>query len=232
MEPAPAPAFDREYYEDNGQAGDRVALWFYERVAARLAPAGSRAIDFGAGVGFFARRLAKHFDASAYDGSAEARELTHSNAPTVHIRDNTDAIEPGSFDLVTALHVLEHIPDPAPTLEMFQRWLAPGGRLLAVVPNPDGWGHRLSHDDWFAYKDPTHRTLLPMHEWLDRITGAGFVIDRAGTDGLWDPPYVKRVPRVVQLPVFGAMAAVQVAVGRLFLPPRWGECLVVIATRR
>ena len=40
------------------------------------------------------------------------------------------------FDLVTLLHVLEHIPDPVATLrELVETWMTPGGALLVELPN-------------------------------------------------------------------------------------------------
>jgi SAM-dependent methyltransferase len=223
--------FSEQYYQENGQDSDRVALWFYERVVRRLVPAGSEALDYGCGSGYFVRRLARHFRASGFDVSPEAQRLTREHAGDVRLYGALEDVAPASFDLVTALHVLEHVPDPSIPLGAIFRWLRPGGALFVVVPNPDGWGHRLKGSDWFAYRDPTHCSLLPSGEWLHRITEAGFTLSRVGTDGLWDPPYVRRLPRPVQLPLFGAMAAGQVALGRVVLPPRWGECLVVSARR-
>jgi SAM-dependent methyltransferase len=225
-------AYSEQYYQENGQDSDRIALWFYERVVRRLAPAGSRVLDYGCGSGFFVRRLSRRFLPSGFDVSPEARQLTKSNTPGVTVYGSTDEVPPASFQLVTALHVLEHIPEPSESLTHFSEWLVPGGFLFAVVPNPDGWGHKLKGPDWFAYRDPTHCSLLGADEWLLRIEGAGFDLLRVGTDGLWDPPYVRRGPRMLQLPFFGAMAAAQVAAGRVFLPARWGECLVVTARRR
>jgi len=42
----------------------------------------------------------------------------------------------GRFDLATAIHVLEHLPQPVDYLRSVQEtWLAPGAHLLAEVPN-------------------------------------------------------------------------------------------------
>ncbi|MET0663791.1 MAG: hypothetical protein ABWZ42_11725, partial [Ilumatobacteraceae bacterium] len=79
------PRYDQAYYDDNGQSGDRIALWWYERIARHLAPSGARAIDFGSGAGHFARRLSNTFVVSSCDASAEARALTSRNAPRVTI---------------------------------------------------------------------------------------------------------------------------------------------------
>ena len=224
-------SYDAGYYAGNEQEGDRPALRFYARVAGRLAPPGSRALDFGCGTGHFSKHLARRFETTAFDLSPYAREATTRTSPQSRVVEDLDEIPDGEIDVVCALHVLEHIPDPAPTLRRFHRLLAPGGRLFYVVPNPDGAGHRLKRDDWFAYGDPTHCTLLDTASWLEATIDAGFSLRRVAADGLWDPPYVRWLPRLVQLPLFGAPAAAQVALGRAFLPPKWGECLVVVAER-
>jgi SAM-dependent methyltransferase len=45
------------------------------------------------------------------------------------------AAYPLRYDLITLCHVLEHVPDPAALLRPLLHNLAPGGRLLIVVPN-------------------------------------------------------------------------------------------------
>jgi 2-polyprenyl-3-methyl-5-hydroxy-6-metoxy-1,4-benzoquinol methylase len=42
----------------------------------------------------------------------------------------------GSYDVITSMHVLGHVPNPAVTLRSLWTHLAPGGRLVCVVPNP------------------------------------------------------------------------------------------------
>lgn len=223
--------FDAEYYEGNSQSGDRIALSFYARLAARLAPAGSRVLEYGSGEGHLSRRLAARYRSSAYDLSPYARATTARNAPHTRIVGDPEAIAPGSFDVICCLHVLEHIPVPGDTLGDFARWLRPGGRLMYVVPNPQGLGHRIKGRRWFAYRDDTHCSLLSAGEWLGETRDAGFAIDRVAADGLWDPPYVSWLPRPLQLGLFGAPAAVQVALGRAVLPAASGECIIVIAHR-
>lgn len=41
------------------------------------------------------------------------------------------------FDLITMVHLLEHLHDPGATLRRLRDWLAPGGGLLIEVPNAD-----------------------------------------------------------------------------------------------
>lgn len=226
-------AYDDAYYDSNDQAGDRPALAFYARAAGRLAPRGARVLDFGCGTGHFSRRLARRFESWAIDHSSHARTQTANTSPSTTVVAELDELQDASFDLVCTLHVLEHIPDPTPTLERFASLLRPGGRLMYVVPNPEGWGHRRKGPEWFAFRDETHCSLFSTGRWLELTRDAGFEVERTAADGLWDPPYVKRprLPLKVQLAFFGLPAAIQMAAGRLLLPATWGECLVVVARR-
>lgn len=223
--------FDEAYYEGNDQSGDRVALWFYARLISRLVPSGSRVFEYGSGKGHLSKRIARRFSSFAYDLSDYARGETSRTSPRTKIVSDLGDIQDASFDAICSLHVLEHVPDPSVTLRDFARWIRPSGRLFYVVPNPDGWGHRLRGEEWFGYRDETHCSLLGRADWLQRTEDAGFTVEQVRADGLWDPPYVRRVPRALQLGSFGAGAAAQVAVGRAFLPADWGECIIVTARR-
>ena len=63
---------------------------------------------------------------------------------------------PGSFDLVTAFHVLEHLPDPLGVLRRMLGWLAPGGSAVIEVPNVAGAGARLFGRYWSGLDMPRH----------------------------------------------------------------------------
>lgn len=84
---------------------------------------------------------------------------------------------PGSgFDVVTCTDVLEHVADPAITLYMLSRYMAPGGRIYLTVPNYrcPAW---VKSDPHFQI---TGITLLPpaqaretayaIHPWLPRYS--------------------------------------------------------------
>lgn len=225
------PGFDSAYYESNSQSGDRLALRFYARLARRLAPPDSIALDYGSGTGYFSRRLSANFQSLAYDLSPYARSQTALTSPATRVIDDTADLPDGSVDLICSLHVLEHVPDPSVAFAEFARLLRVEGQLLFVVPNPQGWGHRIKKQGWFAYRDPTHCSLLSRDAWVASAVAHGFRVRRVSADGLWDPPYVAKVPKLLQLAVAGAPAALQVALGRCFLPPNWGECIIVSAQR-
>lgn len=62
----------------------------------------------------------------------------------------------GSFDLIRAVHVIEHVADVLRAMEEFHRLLRPGGRLYIVTPH---------YSDFSSYCDPTHRWHLTSYSF-------------------------------------------------------------------
>jgi SAM-dependent methyltransferase len=227
--------YDQQYFENNGQFGDRPALRWYARVCRRLlGGSGKRVFEFGCGVGWLLKHLSARHAVSGYDLSAFCRDSARRKTPSATIYDNMADVPRGAFDLVVSLHVLEHVPSPQETLRDLSTLLAPDGKLLYVVPAPNGLGHRIKKKDWFAYRDETHVSLLPEDDWRAHTRAVGLDVLQQAGDGLWDPPYVSWLPRALQAPLFGAPAALQVYLGggRLFIPPSWAECLIMVAGKR
>jgi SAM-dependent methyltransferase len=87
---------------------------------------------------------------------------------------------PGPFEGVFCAHLIEHLtPDQVgELLAGVRRVLAPGGRFVAVTPNPACYAV-LSHDFW---RDPTHVRFydLPLLEFLCRQ--AGLEVESTGTN--------------------------------------------------
>lgn len=61
-----------------------------------------------------------------------------------------------SFDLVIMDHLLEHVPDPAATLNSACRLLKSGGCLVGAVPNINSLDRILSGRFWGGYHLPRH----------------------------------------------------------------------------
>ena len=101
---------------------------------------GDRALDLGCGVGDFAAELAR---AGAEVVGIEVAEAALARArarhPGLDFRvarvDGPLPLPDGSFDLVWASEVIEHIADTARWLSEVRRVLAPGGRLLITTPS-------------------------------------------------------------------------------------------------
>lgn len=95
---------------------------------------------------------------------------------------------PSRYDLITLSHVLEHVEDPATFLEPLSRHLAPGGRLIVLVPdirhNPIDL---LIADHCSHFDESTLRGVLTM---------AGFEIERASATTI--PKEIVAISRIGQ----------------------------------
>jgi SAM-dependent methyltransferase len=108
--------------------------------AARLAR-GKRVLDVGCGTGYGAAELA---DVAAWvvgaDFAAEAIDFAHQNYRRRNVffeRASCSALPhgEGSFDLVVAFEVIEHLADWRKLLREARRVLAPGGLFVVSTPN-------------------------------------------------------------------------------------------------
>lgn len=102
-------------------------------VRGALPSANSRILDFGSGTGTYADMLkAKGIDVECLELDNGFQEILRGKGYTV--TGDIDALEPGSFDLIYALNVLEHIEDDRGTFAKLTKLLKPGGRIVIYVP--------------------------------------------------------------------------------------------------
>ena len=100
----------------------------------------ARVLDYGAGKAQSLRRLIAarpEIDGHVFDVSADYRDHWGTFLP----RDRTACYSLpdawlGRFDLITTYFVLEHVIAPVDHLRKLSAFLAPGGRLFVLVPNP------------------------------------------------------------------------------------------------
>lgn len=138
---------------------------YNRRLARRAADAmqtdvkGSRVLDIGCGDGRFLAAMANL--GAVVEGletdpvaAGLARRRTGGVIHEVPLEDAT--LLAGSFDLVSLLHVLEHVPDPRATLTEAKRLLKPGGTLLLALPNAGSLEAKLFRATWYPLDLPRH----------------------------------------------------------------------------
>lgn len=69
-------------------------------------------------------------------------------------------LDEASFDLVTARHVIEHIPDPVAFVREIYRIVKPGGMMVLKTPNSAALGRGWFGTDWYANDVPRHLVLF------------------------------------------------------------------------
>ncbi|MBX7119327.1 MAG: class I SAM-dependent methyltransferase [Gemmatimonadaceae bacterium] len=123
-----------------------------DRVLARLrqVPPG-RVIEMGCGAAsLLADLAAMGWSGAAVETSAHARTIAShmlADLPQMGLYEHPDPAWEGSFDLLMAFEVLEHIEDDVGVLTAWMRYLRPGGRVLLSVP---AHAHRWTATDTFA----------------------------------------------------------------------------------
>jgi SAM-dependent methyltransferase len=191
----------REYYEE---------LW--ARLPEALAPpdlelrrgflrtgvrAGDRVLDLGCGEGTFITELeaAGAGTVTGADVAEAALDRARAHHPGIAFQrvpfDGPLPFADGSFDLVWASEVIEHVGDTAQWLSEVRRALAPGGRLLVTTPNHGRL--RLLVSGVEAYSEP-----LGDHLHLYTPRSLRTVLEEFGFDGIeiettGGPPGLRRL---------------------------------------
>jgi ubiquinone/menaquinone biosynthesis C-methylase UbiE len=142
------------------------------------------ATDLGAGDGAFAEALSSHLgptltlallDRSAAMLRAAEHRLGRTAARFIEGDLECPDLLPGSQDIVTAAHLLEHLPDTDAALARMASLLKPGGILILAVSRP----HWCSNLVWLGWR---HRRFRE-GEMRGALGRAGFVQVQC-----WQPP--------------------------------------------
>jgi SAM-dependent methyltransferase len=130
-------------------------------------------LDVGCGTGINSGVLAKHGDTISTDASEEALGFSRSRGIDGLVRSHVESLPfaASTFDVITALDVLEHIGDDLRALDELLRVTRNGGVLVITVP---AYGFLWSEHDEALH----HRRRYAASELRNKLTNAGFEVER------------------------------------------------------
>lgn len=146
---------------------DAVRYWLN-----RIAPPRSEdtLLDCGAGTGCFAKEMEAQCRVFVLDDHEEALRILRTRfrpEQILNLAGDQVPLPDGSLDYVTALDVLEHVPDDAAVVRGFHRLLKPGGVVVVTVPASKSlwsdWDVALHH--FRRYDRGQLKALFPEAGW-------------------------------------------------------------------
>jgi SAM-dependent methyltransferase len=140
----------------------------------QMRPKCIRILDAGCGTGANLRMLRRYGEGVGLDLSSQALRFSSVCAPGALSAGDLQNVgfSSSSFDLVTALDVLEHVRDDQAAVIELHRITKPGGRVIVTVPAYQFlWSE---HDEALH-----HHRRYTRRDLISRLTAAGFQIERA-----------------------------------------------------
>jgi SAM-dependent methyltransferase len=138
-----------------------IVSLFYYKSSIPFMP-NSKGLDIGCGNGQYIRTMDSlgwqfegvEFNSTAVDLARKAGlKVFHGELKSANFKNN-------SFDIVSARHLIEHIPDPGDLIKEISRILKPKGRLIIITPNTKAFGRKWFSLNWFPDEIPRHLILF------------------------------------------------------------------------
>lgn len=208
---------------------------FWHHIIKRRVPSG-RLLDIGCAEGALLKWAERHgYETYGLDISEFAirqvarRELIETKLLVGDI--NALPFKNSCFNAITCFDVLEHIKEPLVALRELSRVLKEGGLFVASTPNIASQGLKWKGANWFGYRDRTHISLFSSDVWNKLLRESSLEVVDEFYDTLWDSPYFKRIPTLLQHLVFKPSLLVLYWTPIRFSQKR-GENLWIVATKK
>jgi SAM-dependent methyltransferase len=239
--------YNKEYFDNyltvgkysGKKKGEKSAIYaFWLAYLRKKLKSGAKVLEVGCGLGFFGSKISSYFEYFGIDISDDAIQFAKDelHLENVEVGDaNKLKQKNSSIDTVIAFDIIEHLDDPSLLIGEAYRVLQNGGYFIATTPNPESLGNKIKKtEDGLTpsmYLDKTHVSLLTIDTWEKICKDAGFSSVKIGSDSLWDLPYTRKIPLIIQkLVLIPPNILFQRWVG--FARWRLGENIVIVAQKK
>jgi 2-polyprenyl-3-methyl-5-hydroxy-6-metoxy-1,4-benzoquinol methylase len=171
--------YSEDYHKGIVAAGEGSALsrWSGQvELIARHKPRGS-ILDVGCSSGgFLSSMKGPSWELYGIEMEESTAERARANTGAqVFVGDAVAApFLPGSFEVITAFDVLEHVYSPREFLTRVLEWLKPGGIFYAMMPNIDSWEARFFKTYWYGLELPRHLSHFSPRSLRQLMATIGF----------------------------------------------------------
>jgi 2-polyprenyl-3-methyl-5-hydroxy-6-metoxy-1,4-benzoquinol methylase len=148
----------------------------------------NRLLDVGTGAGWYATQMvARGWKARGVEpdeaAAVEAARAAGLPSAAITVASAEEANFPdASFDLITLVHVVEHLHNPLAVLRKAHSWLAPGGRLMLWCPNIASLESRIFRGRWAGMDVPRHLYHFTPRTLSAILAAAGFRVSRLAAE--------------------------------------------------
>ncbi len=181
---------------------------------------GTRWLDYGCGLGGLVRHVDEHVGCSivGFEDGYAADRMAAAGVPHV-VRDELPGLA-SSFDVITAIEMLEHTLDPVAVLRDIHGLLKPGGVLFLTTGNAEP--HRRDLTRW------SYTAVPDVHIGFFEPATLAAALERAGFEVLW-PGSVDGLDDVIRFKVLKTCHVQRASTAERLLP--WGAITKVVDSR-
>jgi 2-polyprenyl-3-methyl-5-hydroxy-6-metoxy-1,4-benzoquinol methylase len=164
-------------YEEDKKASEAYLRKYLKWISSFTQIESKKFLDVGAANGYFVDLANKsNFDALGLEISSSAVDWAVKLKRPV-VKGTLETLDNGIiYDVITALDVLEHVPDPLNFLKMARKKISDQGILLINVPNAGSVFSKISGKRWHAYLPPEHWMYFNKRSLRKILEMAGFEV--------------------------------------------------------
>jgi SAM-dependent methyltransferase len=178
-------AYDASYYGEGtkkfGVSVEKFIDYYRNRkakyVASRI-PVNSKVLDYGCGNGQFLQYLSKLGKYKLYGHEIEgksaqrATDVKEINLKIGILQEND--YPNGFFDAITMYHVIKHLENPKPVLNILKDNLKINGLFVLSFPNIAGLQSKLFKGRWYHLDPPRHLSFFAVDDFIKIMENNGF----------------------------------------------------------